>query len=221
MTLFIDESEAGKRKVIGGVLVPESSLYVLEDKCMHHRFNTNLFGEIKWEKAKNPYHEKYKLFVDEFFKDSYLTFHCYTYVEREDRYPVAYGMIRSVCYKLSDYGDDSSLNILFDQGDEKEVNLIQDYLEKDDYISHAINVCTTGKSAVFSSLQISDILVGYVASTINDSVEKMDDGKRELRKYIHERNGGDVVHLRRFPRLYEFKMHRFDPQKYVYDKNRE
>jgi len=217
MTLLIDESEGWKRKVVGGILVPDDTFYSLESRFLEMRFQHLVFGELKWERAKAPYHKKYTSFVDLFFDNAELTFHCYTYTRRKDKYKVAYAMIRSVCAKLYYFGHTDSLNIIFDQGDVGEINLTQQYLNADTNVVQNIAFCTAGTSSVFGGLQLADLLVGGVASSINERKESMDDGKCRLLEYILERNGGPIVNLPRFPGLHEFKMHRFDPQKYIYD----
>ena len=216
MFLFVDESEGGIKKVIGGILLPIDKVCEVERDLVNERIKAKLFGEIKWSSVSGTtYHQAYLNTLDLFWKEREATYHSCSYRRREDRYKAAYMLIRAVSWKIEKhYGSRRTppMYILFDYGGSFGTTFfprIKQMLSRDPSFHLQVAFCNHGHSHIMGGLQISDLLTGAVAARINAvSLSKY---PKEILSSIETNNGGPIgVGISRFPRLYEFKMHHYD-----------
>lgn len=216
MFLFIDESEAGAKKIIGGILLPIDKVSEFEKSIVSERIKSKLFGEIKWSSISgSKYHQAYLDILELFWTEKEATYHSCSYTRRDDRYKAAYMLIRAVSWKIENHygaGKTPPMYILFDDGGAFGTTFfprIKSILAADRSFHHKIDFCNHGHSHVMGGLQVSDVFTGAVAARVN-SVPLSQYPKAVLDS-IEARNGTTIgVGIARFPRLYEFKMHHYD-----------
>lgn len=217
MYLFLDESDSGKRKVLGGILVPNSLVSEFEKKFVETRQSEKVFGEVKWTKIETAYEKKYKKFIDLFFDEPLITYHSYSYKNVSEKLrAVAYSLIRSVDWKIINSGVKEPLHIIFDEngaGALESYKKISKTANIDVRFKSRIEFCNEGNSHCLGALQIADLLTGAVGAKINSS--SIATAKKSILDYIELKNKKEIgVSLDRLPKLNEYKMHHLDMIKY-------
>ena len=213
MFLIFDESEEGREKVLGGVLMPESMLPSFEAACVSLRIKHKLFGEMKWTKVKrDQYHKRYCDFIDLFFQEKRMTFHSIFYGEGE-KYLQGYVLIRNITLQMERAGLNEPLYVLFDKtsNGQPEVEKIRRKAERDLSFRQELIFCGQCDSHMFASLQIADLIAGAISATVNN--KKMSEQKTFLREYIEEKEGKALDwSTDDIPVLGEYKIELFDPR---------
>lgn len=165
--ILSDESTEFPRKVVGAISIPLESFYELEDWFTKFRVDNKLFGEVKWEKIQSPgkYLNCYLDMIQKTLSIPGVKFHsnCYS----GGQYKASYALVRSISWKLSNYGYHDSVAILFDELSCSEVDLTRDYLNGDRRFRHDVLFCTESDSTVFTTMQVVDLICGSLAYKIN------------------------------------------------------
>ena len=214
MFLFLDESERWARKVIGGVLCPLDKVSEVESFLVEKRVNHKLFGEIKWSNTvSGGYLEKYKDYIRTFFEVPNLSYHSCSYSNTRNRYKAAYITIRAVYWKFTNAGYFGDYYVLLDEDGEfgrNGANTIKEYLARDSKFNFSrLKFCSYGNSHTMNCMQLSDLLTGAVAASINNAT-RPGSSKRTLIDFVEAINGDALgLNIPRFPALEEYKMHHF------------
>lgn len=214
MFLILDESEEHSKMVLGGVLIPETSLPNFEAEFVKLRIKHKLFGELKWNRI-DQYHKRYCDFLDLFFEDTKVTFHSICYRRGGvDKYRAAFVLIRTVTWKMQNAGINEPLYVLFDNdgslGD-KEAREIRKIADKDLRFKQKLEFCSQGTSHILGAMQIADLLTGAVSSSINSV--SISQKRSSVVSHIIKKNNGVELNWAslRLPKLFDFKIHFFDP----------
>jgi len=212
MFLALDESTKYAKRVFGAIVLPKENLPELEKEWTILRLKHKLFAEIKWSNV-DQYYKRYFEFLDLFFNNK-ITFHSIRFRKKDRKYNSAYLLLRSISWKIQNEGINKTLFILFDEGGnigKKEMDKIKEIAKTDKKFQLKIEFCNQGKSHILGALQLADILTGATASEINNlSISKE---KEAIIKYIQTKNKGVSLGWsgERFPSLYEYKIHHFNP----------
>ncbi len=212
MFLGFDSSEEYSKKIFGAVSIPQQEIPELEKEWTKLRIKHKLFGEIKWCNIDKNY-RKYFDFLDLFFREKKANFHSICFRGKNQKYQSAYMLIREISWKMKKSGVAKPLFILFDNDGnigKKETTVIKDYLDKDKRFKLNVDFCNQGASQVLSLLQITDLLTGATASKVNKI--KVNAEQLAIINFIETKSNTPLGwSSERFPDLYEFKMHHFEP----------
>ena len=213
MFLALDDSYKHPKKVFGAVLLPKQEVSELEKDWTELRFQHKLFGEIKWDSIDKNY-KKYFDFLNLFFNQKKATFHSICFQNPSQRYKSAYLLIRAITWKMRNARIYEPIFVLFDNfGNigKMEVEKIKEFAKKDREFKLDIEFCNQGASHLLAPLQIADVITGATASKINNI--SLREEKIATIKYIESKNNGIPLGWsgNRFPRLYEYKIHHFNP----------
>ncbi|HEY1645275.1 MAG TPA: hypothetical protein VGF75_02720 [Candidatus Saccharimonadales bacterium] len=207
MLLALDESDK-KQKIqcIGLVALPDQYVAEFEAAFAGLRLKNKFWQELKWEKirADNAYADRYKPFIDLFFK-SHACFYVWSYPFPRKQDLVRYfdnsrGMVfHKYAYKLlastgnkigiAKHITNPNLHIVYDKGTYKSEEQIQ-FTKKLLLPKMKVPVvhCCEADSKILSLLQITDLLTGSAAAEANG--EFTSKGKLQFYDYIIEKNKG-------------------------------
>ncbi len=214
MFFALDESEEHQKKVLGGLLLPETDLPNLERDFVALRVKHKLFGELKWTRI-DQYHIRYRDFLDLFFDGKGITYHSICFRRGgEQKYRAAYVLIRTITWKLQNAGINEPMYVLFDNDGnlgEREVEEIKKIVAGDRMFKQKLEFCNQGTSHVLGALQLSDIITGAVCAAVNQA--PMHQNKKSVHDYIMRKNNGVALDRTSalLPKLNELKIHYFDP----------
>jgi len=214
MFLILDESEGHQKMVLGGILLSEDVLPNLEKEFVVLRIKHKLFGELKWNRI-DQYYKRYCDFIDLLFDTKEVTFHSICYRRGgTDKYRAAFVLIRTITWKMQNAGINEPLYVLFDNdGDlgDREAREIRKIADVDPRFKQKLEFCSQGTSHILGAMQIADLFTGAVSSVINS----MDMSSKRLHVVDHITKRNNNVPLSwaslRLPKLYDFKIHFFDP----------
>lgn len=184
--ILSDESTEFTRKVVGAISIPLDVFIELEDWFVKYRLNNRLFAEIKWDKVRceGKYFRCYLELINKVLSQPEIKFHCNSY--GGEQYKASYALVRSISWKLSNYGYTDPVGILFDEKEGKEVDLTREYFSKDHKFHHEVLFCTESNSTIFNTMQITDLLCGCLAYKINCSSGEIDVQSLAKHKFIKE-----------------------------------
>ncbi len=211
MFLALDESEEHSKKILGGILMPESELPSLEGDFVKLRIQHKLFGEIKWSRI-DKYYKKYYDFISLFFDQKSATFHSICY--RREKYRAAFVLIRTITWKMQNAGINEPLYVLFDNDGsigEREVEEIKKIAAGDRKFKQKLEFCNQGTSHVLGILQLADLLTGSVCTSAN--AISLSPAKKGVADHILKLNNNVPLDWSSIslPKLDEYKIHYFDP----------
>jgi hypothetical protein len=174
--LFLDESTHWPKKVIGAVSILKDDFIKFEAEYIRLRLDEKVFGELKWEKVGNEgkYFNFYLYSIKKLFSFNSVRFHSYEY--SGDKYRAAYALIRSISWKLQRIKHSGPLGILFDEyGDtgKREIEKSKECFKNDAAFNHSLSFYTQTKSALFTILQMTDIITGAMAYRVNKDHHKL------------------------------------------------
>jgi len=118
---------------------------------------------------------------------------------------------------MQNAGQNEPLFILFDNDGsigEKETLGIKKIAKTDGAFKQKVEFCSQGTSHILGALQLADVLVGSVCSKVNGELVNK---KREfVVRYIESKNKLPLDwSSERLPKLYEYKIHYFDPDRII------
>jgi hypothetical protein len=216
MFLAFDESERCSKNIFGGILLPEQELPDLEKEWTILRLKHKLFAEIKWSSI-DQYYKRYCDFLDLFFSKKHITFHSICYRRTNQKYNAVYVLIRTITWKMQNAGLNEPLFILFDNDGsigEKETLEIKKIAKVDGAFKQKVEFCNQGTSHILGILQLADVLVGSICSKVNS--ELVNKEREFIVKYIESKNKLPLDwSSERLPKLYEYKIHYFDPDRKI------
>lgn len=198
--------------VLGGVLIPQEEVPLLERDFVSLRIKHKLFGEIKWQNI-DKYYARYLEFIDLFFEYK-ATFHSICYRVHTKKYRAAYVLLRTITWKIQNAGLSNSLFVLFDNDGslgQLETKTIGEIAPKDARFKRQLEFCSQGSSHVLGLLQLSDLLTGAVCSVVNKN--KLSAEKQKVVDHITKKNQGIPLDWSsiKLPGLNDFKIHYLDP----------
>jgi hypothetical protein len=214
MFLAIDECVEGEKKVFGGVLLPLDFVPSLEADFVRLRIQRKLWGELKWNRV-DQYWSRYTDFVQLFFNAKKATYQGIIFRNPSKRYNAAYILLRTITWKLQNFGFSGELYVLFDESGSfgnEELKKIRAFAQNDLKFKIKLSFCNQGTSHVIGALQLADLLSGAVHAEINKlSLQKE---KKSFYEYIYNENKQPLSFRNsRLPKLYEQKMQIFDPDR--------
>ncbi len=180
--LFLDESIKGPRNIVGSISISKDDFIKFESECIGLRLDNRVFAELKWEKVGNEgkYFDFYLAIIKKLFSFKSARFHSYEYTE--NKYRVAYALIRSVSWKLQKIKHSGPLGVLFDEDGpkgKKEIETSKEFFKKDKQFKHSLLFYTQTNSALFNVLQITDIITGAMAYKINKQYHRFNNQTKE------------------------------------------
>jgi len=212
MFLAFDESEEYSKKIFGVITIPEKEIPELEKEWTELRMKHKLFGEIKWTNIDKNY-KNYFDFLNLFFEKRRANFHSICFRSKDQKYKSAYILIKAISWKMKKSGIEEPLFILFDNDGntgKKETEIIKEYLKKDKDFKLEVEFCNQGVSHVLSIIQLTDLIAGATASKANKIKENKE--KTAIINHIESKSNTPLGWASgRFPRLYEYKIHYFEP----------